>query len=92
MSPFFLLGRATFAFARAFTPTLRALTTVVLLVVTKKSAAPVKQEKKRVAVPVASRPVVVEKVAVREEIVKPAADSRPRTPLQAVGRSSATES
>lgn len=62
----------------------------ILLIVTKKATAQPEKQKKPVAVPVSSKstPVVAEKVVVEE--VKP--DSRPRTPLQAVGRSSATES
>lgn len=62
----------------------------ILLIVTKKATAQPEKQKKPVTVPVSSKstPVVAEKVVVEE--VKP--DSRPRTPLQAVGRSSATES
>lgn len=69
------------------------LTPDVLLVVTKKATQ--QPEKTPVAVPAAGKsqpvaqPIVAEKAAVAEER-KP--DSRPRTPLQAVGRSSATES
>lgn len=70
------------------------LTPDILLVVTKKATAQPEKQKKAVAVPVASKPksapVVAEKVTVVEEVKKP--DSRPNTPLKAVGRSSATES